>query len=107
MGKSLRCKGPEKTLEVERRLNERVAREARRLDGSIDSRLPREVDHLQPTIGELVRISQRGPDQVLDPPSTGGLDRARGELAPPQPHPPNPEAGNDERPLSPLDTGST
>jgi hypothetical protein len=85
-------------------LNERVTSEARRLDGSVDVRLAREVGHLETTMGELVRIRERGPDQVLDPCSASGLDGGSGYLELACLYLWFPEVGDDECPMGAVES---
>src|SRR6267154_3317091 len=75
----LRCEQLQ-ILEVERRLDKRVALEARRPDYGIHVCLHGEVLHLQAPAAYLLRVGQRGPDQMLHPSGAGGVDGAGADL---------------------------
>jgi hypothetical protein len=75
----LRCEHLQ-ILEVERRLDESVALEAGRPDRGVHVRFHGEVLHLQAPAADLLRVGQRGPDQMLHPSGASGVDGTRADL---------------------------
>src|SRR5258705_4916881 len=76
----LRYERRQEILEVEWRVDKRVALEAGRPDHGIHVRLHGEVLHLQAPAAYLLHVGQRGPDQMLHPTAAGAVHGTGADL---------------------------